>query len=166
MRCNNAEYYLLFEGNLNNTNVESMLDLLRTGVSERLNEIRITKLSRVLIEVLQNIVKHGARLEGQSSSIMLFKSDQGLFLRSSNIVTQEDKLVLQEKYRTLHEHDENAYKELYRSALTESEFNTRGGAGIGIYDIAYRTGKIPEYTFEETEQPDYFNYVLKINLGG
>ena len=54
-------------------------------------------------------------------------------------------------------------KELYKMILNNEEFSDKGGGGLGMIDVARKTGSKMEYSFNEFSD-EYSFFCLNINI--
>jgi hypothetical protein len=161
--CDNVprHIHLTYDGPINNQNVNGVLEIAQSCAQHWGKGINTSKLLRLLVEVLQNIVKHG---QNEPAWIVIYTFENKLFIQCSNIITQEDKGKLNELFEIIKQHPANDLQQLYREQLKQSKFNTRGGAGIGVFDMAYRTGSLPKYEFEDLEVAGLVRYTLTVSI--
>jgi len=120
----------------------------------------------VLVESLQNIFHHACPDEsGNEKSALLSVSSEnnaikviiGNFLPSSKLHIVKDRI---EQINAL---EKEELKTLYKLILSNHEFSEKGGGGLGLIDIAKKTGTKMEYNFVPLNENLYF-YILKITI--
>lgn len=153
--------HLAYEGIVTSDNVESILDLIKTNMPIWLPNSSSGKASRLAVECLQNIVRHA---HGGTAYVMIYHRDKIVNMQCRNVVTLIDKQKLEQNYKLLESYNPETYQQMYRDQLKNAHFNERGGAGIGLFDMAYRMGKLPQYKLEPTEQTGLYYYTLTIVL--
>ncbi len=149
----NAEVKLLFayRGAMNEEITEGIL-----GISENTLEDHTSmapanrKVSFLLVECFQNILRHRERSEYEPTKDAMFSFrsfDEAFYINSINAVAHNDMKKLTEKVELVNSLDRNELKELYRKQLSQSEFSERGGAGLGLIELARKSGQPIRYSF-------------------
>jgi hypothetical protein len=140
-----------------------------SGIEQNLKYKR--KIYVISVEILQNIFHHSDSLsnqEKQNSTLtsiffILGKYADGYFIEAGNFVPTEEAERLQERINKVNEMDEAHLKSHYRQVLKNGLFSVRGGAGLGIIDIARKSGQKLEYDFGiQEEKHTLFSLKVKI----
>jgi hypothetical protein len=135
--------------------------LLLEGVDSTIKK----KVFNVMVECLQNICKHEDDLS--SSLFMIGKLLDDYVLYSGNIIMQNKKQSLRNKLEAINSMNLDDLKELYKSLITSNTLSEEGGAGLGLIDIAKKSGSKLDFHFEDmTNQDAYFSLrtVIKSHL--
>lgn len=113
------------------------------------------RVSFLLVECFQNILRHGENVAGSEPDF----SDDGLFsfrsmgeeftINSINIVPNEEVDGLRELMESVNKLDSAQLKALYLRQLTASNLSDKGGAGLGLIELARKSGREVLYQFEE-----------------
>lgn len=157
----NLFMHLTYEGVVTCENVEGILDLIKTNMPQWLPNSSASKASRLAVECLQNIIRHAHNC---MAYVVIYHQDKSINLLCRNFISEADKQRLETVYKMLEEHDPQEYQQLYREQLKKASINERGGAGIGLFDIAYRMGKPPIYKIEPTGKDNLYFYTVTIEL--
>ncbi len=111
------------------------------------------KVYHVMVEGLQNITRHQTEIEhnmGQSYGLFaLKKEDSRYYLTTGNVVENNDIGSLSEKIEKVNKLDKSQLKEFHREVMKNEELSEKGGAGLGLIDIARRAGSKLLYAFNE-----------------
>ncbi|MEQ1734263.1 MAG: DUF6272 family protein, partial [Bacteroidia bacterium] len=60
--------------------------------------------------------------------------------------------------------DKEQLKEFYKEVLAEGGFSEKGGGGLGMIDIARKSGHKLDYTFDPIDDTySFFNLTIRIN---
>lgn len=115
------------------------------------------KVSFLLVECFQNIIKHGESV----SEVKAKLSDEGLFhfknsgngfiINSINLVKSNEVDELVAQVELINSLDRDSLKEMYKKQLQESEISAKGGAGLGLIEIARKSGQKLEYEIEKLD---------------
>ncbi len=130
----------------------------------------VKKVYNVLVEALQNLFHHlempddNFQYNGQpNKSFVIFifiKINNFAYrLTTCNFIRRERKHFLKDRINQINFLTKEELKELYKQVLNNDQFSNKGGGGIGMIDIARKTGNKIEYNFV-----DYNNKYSFFNL--
>ncbi len=144
---------------LNKANAE--LDKL--GTNYRLKK----KIYRVMVECLENILKHSLKIESSHSEYLskfTFETDgENYFLTTGNPVFNKDVETVKIKLDKVNELDLIGLKEMHDEVISRGTISNKGGAGLGIIDIAIKSQNELKYSFEPLKKDiSYFWLEVKI----
>lgn len=141
------------------TMAERKLDMDKTEVTVK------KKVFNVMVECLQNICKHeDANATKGTSLFMIGKDKSDYIMYSSNLVNNEKVEGLSTKLKTISTMDKDELKELYKSMLSSATFSEQAGAGLGLIDIARKSGNKLEYDFKKVnDKQSFFSLSTKIS---
>lgn len=150
-----------FRGDVNDKNSLSLLTLLENEMKEDAYSFTGRKrLFMYVLENLQNIVKHGEhKKNGHMSLITYSKTDDGYRIVTGNLIAANQVDALDQKLKKVTSLDAEGIKALYKQILRTSEFSEKGGAGLGLIEMAAKTGNKLEYGFEPVDK-DYSYFVI------
>jgi len=152
-----------------------LLDSLITVSQAKLAEIedRRTVKKRVfgvLVEILQNIHHHfnNARVDGseedQSIMFVFSKSDDGYNVITGNFIASDEVEVLKDRIDSINKMSSDEIKNKYREILSSGQISPKGGAGLGIIDIARKSGGKLSYEFTpHNDSLSFFSLTVKIS---
>jgi len=129
------------------------------------------KVYNVMVEALQNLFHHTG-LQPDSSQIAAIEKNFAIFvlkkLPDGNFIVISGNFVEEQRVKFLKDRmDQINYltleelKILYQLILNNQEYSDKGGGGLGLIDIAKRTGHKYEYSFNNQENEYYF-FTLKV----
>jgi hypothetical protein len=116
------------------------------------------KVSFLLVECFQNIIKHGKPEElassgGSEPGLFTFRNQDNYFtINSVNLVNRDKISVLNAQVQSVNSLKGMNLKELYLYQLKNNEINTRGGAGLGLIELARKSGNDLICDFSEFDQ--------------
>ena len=145
--------------------MEEKLAQMETNVNLR------KKVFNVMLECMQNLYHHSIENDGldafekdqRGGLIMAAKNDDGYSVMTGNFVENENAGDLRERLEEVNSLSRGELKELYRFLLAEGGLSSKGGAGLGIVDIARKSGKKLEFgfiPFDKTSQ--FFSLNVKV----
>ncbi|HQQ95135.1 MAG TPA: SiaB family protein kinase [Bacteroidia bacterium] len=158
---------MIQKGDFSQDAILPLLDIVTSNLDSIKNVGARKKIIYILIEMLQNISRHGSELEGSKEGIfaVLYKDNKyhvmtGNFVentRISRISDHIDKVILRA--------GENKLDELYTETILKLENNGKGsGAGVGFMEILKFGGKEFKYMFEPVKGKDVSFFSLSIAI--
>ncbi|PWJ41992.1 SiaB family protein kinase [Sediminitomix flava] len=159
-----------YRGVINADTLDHILSVAEDEIS--LNE-SIPKFKRrvhlIIVEALQNIFHHFEYRSKNSdpffNKIIFFlsKDQEKYSITSGNFVTEEHMYELSERIDTVNSLSVEELKNVYRGILSNGEFSEYGGAGLGIIDLARKSGQKLEYEFLDMGYSEKF-FCLTVNV--
>lgn len=161
---------LFYKGNIDSDVINHILDTVEGKMVEGNENPRLRKkVYNVLVESLQNLFHHVDRVpsdfEDQQSEkfgLMLVKKIGGSYkIITGNFVQTQNVEKLEEKIKRINRSSHEEIKELYKFILNHQRISAKGGGGLGLVDIARKTGNKLDYTFIDYN-PNYSFFYLNI----
>ena len=119
----------------------------------------VKRFCALFIEVAQNICIHGARdKNGLTQSFIIIVKDQSHYkILCGNLILAQDVTRLHAKFEEIENLSNESLHRLYIETLSNDEFSTKGGAGLGLLTIARKS----EGRFSHKIEPldDQFAYL-------
>ena len=112
------------------------------------------KVYNVLVESLQNLFHHVdspsgiVNTNGSYGLFVLSRVDSGFKVFTGNFILNERVDGLREKLEKINSLTKEELKDFYKFVLNNQEFSSKGGGGLGLIDIARKTGTKLVYSFE------------------
>lgn len=160
---------LVYEGEFTQEITKSVLAMAERNMDSMGEESSIKrKVFNVMVECLQNIVKHGEDYnpmneKKQTAIFMIGKMDNEYVITSGNPVTHAIAEQLKEKLDKINGLDKEGLKALYKDIIKGTEISDKGGAGLGFVDMARKSGRKLEYDFHEMNEEHSF-FSLKTTI--
>lgn len=114
------------------------------------------KVFNVMVECLQNISKHADTIseDGDESKerrgiVIISKTDDGYNIITGNVVKTAKVADLQASLELINSLDKEGLSNLYKQQIVEGRISEKGGAGLGLIDIAKKSGEKLGYQFKE-----------------
>ncbi|MGA1976747.1 MAG: SiaB family protein kinase [Bacteroidales bacterium] len=159
---------LYYKGNVDSDVINHILDTVEDKMVEGNEQARLRKkVYNVLVESLQNLYHHVDKVpenfEDQTSEkfglLLIQKVDNGYRITTGNFVRADNIEKLEEKIKRINRSSHEEIKELYKFILNHQRISAKGGGGLGLVDIARKTGNKLEYTFREYDESYSFFYL-------
>ncbi len=159
---------LFYKGNVDSDVINHVLDTVEDKMVEVNEQPKLRKkVYNVLVESLQNLYHHVDRVPGdfedQASEryglLVIKKVEGGYRIITGNFVQAENIEKLEEKIKRINRSTHEEIKELYKFILNHQRISAKGGGGLGLVDIARKTGNKLEYEFVEYNDKFSFFYL-------
>lgn len=129
------------------------------------------RLAFIMVEAYQNIIRHKAVLppqvesgEGRSLFLLRCGADGQQVVVAVNPVKKSDVLGLRTALHRLHGMDPAQLKNLFLTGLQSTPDQPRRGAGLGLIEMARRSGSDLGYTLRGLG-PDHELFILAVRMG-
>jgi hypothetical protein len=150
----------VYRGIVTSENSVPLLMLLEKEMEN--SEFGITGRKRLfmfVLESLQNVARHSDQNQHSSMSIVLYsKTDTGYTVTTGNVLPTVQIDDLKRKLDEINHLQPDEIRNVYREMLAKSEFNDKGGAGLGLIEMAKKTGNKLDYDFVDID--DVFSYFI------
>ena len=160
---------LVYQGDFTQESTKSILAMAERNLDSSGEESSIKrKVFNVMVEALQNIVKHSDELvDGQIRShaaiFLIGKETNRYSIMSGNPIRKENVDKLKKTLERINGLDKDGLKELYKEIIKNTTISEKGGAGLGFVDMARKSGEKIEYSFPELNA-EYSFFCLKVNV--
>jgi hypothetical protein len=148
---------LVYEGEFTQEITKSVLSMAERNMDSMGEESSIKrKVFNVMVECLQNIVKHGEEFSQREAQrptaiFMIGKEANAYIITSGNPVRNENIDALKQKLDQINSLDKDGLKQLYKDIIRNTELSEKGGAGLGFVDMARKSGNPLKYGFEKID---------------
>ena len=128
------------------------------------------KVFNILVECLQNLYHHIDQddvvhipTEEKSALLMIAKSPQNYQITTGNYMKSTDVGDLRSKLELVNGMDRAELKAYYKKVLNEGKMSPKGTAGLGMIDIARKSGQPLEFSFMPVnDKTTFFSLAVKI----
>ena len=159
---------LYYKGNVDSDVINHVLDTVEDKMVQINEQAKLRKkVYNVLVESLQNLYHHVDKVpedfEDQTSEkfclLIVEKVDYGYKIITGNFVHADNIEKLEEKIKRINRSSHEEIKELYKFILNHQRISAKGGGGLGLVDIARKTGNKLDYTFKQYNDKYSFFYL-------
>jgi len=156
---------LVYEGEFTQEITKSVLAMAERNMDSSGEESSIKrKVFNVMVECLQNIVKHADDVEENHSAIfMIGKHENEYLIVSGNPIKKDEIDGLKSKLENINGLDKDGLKALYKDIIKNTEISDKGGAGLGFVDMARKSGQPLEFDFLDMDDNNAF-FCLKTSI--
>lgn len=165
---------LSFKGDLSPELISAILNLIeqKIVISEPDQKIR-KRVFNVVMECLQNLYHHNkhvsvpgeepVRGEERQGVVMVAHADSGYSVLTGNSMAHGEVEALKQRLDQVNGCDPEELRALYKNALGNGRFTPSGGGGLGLIDIARKSGHKLEYGFVPLDSNNTF-FSLNVNV--
>jgi hypothetical protein len=165
---------LSFKGVITSDLLTSVLSIMES----KLNHVEKSpktkkKVYNVLVECLQNLYHHNEDLASEegmdfmfskSALLMISKIEDQYEVKTGNYIRKSDVVDLKQKLDSINSLDKDELRALYKTVLNDGEMSEKGTAGLGMIDIARKSGNKLEYDFLPIDK-GYDFFCLNVKIG-
>jgi len=169
----NGEVLIAYKGSVSAEWINSILENVEGKLDTAGEDSRIKKkMYNVLVEGLQNLYHHvdelSEELKGKYSSkfgvLVIKKFEDGYKVTLGNFITSDKTKYLKDKIDKINSLNIEELKDMYKFILNHQKLSAKGGGGLGLIDIARKTGNKLEYNFYEFNNDySFFNLEVRVN---
>jgi len=169
-KLKNDKLSLLYNGSFSDSITHKFIELSEHNLSANVNLSKIrNRVSFLMAECFQNIVRHGEGNKKKHSKEDLpgffstKNSGNTYFITSGNLIDKRKIEKLESQLQKVNSLNKDELKELYKKVLRTEGFTEGGGAGLGLIEMARKSGYRIEYYFTEFNSDfSYFYNQIKL----
>ncbi|MDF1549859.1 MAG: SiaB family protein kinase [Bacteroidales bacterium] len=121
------------------------------------------KVYNVMVEGLQNITKHQADIdddvENNNGVFVLKKENFKYFITTGNLIENDNISGLTAQIEQVNSLNADELKAYHRQVLVDGKISSKGGAGLGLIDMARKSGNKLLYAFEKVDEKYSYFYL-------
>ncbi len=162
---------LSFKGMMTSELLTTILQIMESKMDRFEERPKIKKkVFNVLVECLQNLYHHideddmAKSSQNETNSLfMIAKSETTYEITTGNYMRPTEVEGLKDKLDLINGMDKDELKSYYKQVLNEGTMSDKGTAGLGMIDIARKSGKKLEYSFSPiNDNLTFFSLSVKI----
>jgi len=163
---------LSFKGEITSELLTSILQIMENKMDNLQEEPKIKKkVYNVLVECLQNLYHHMDEMAEKEASekvrsaiFTIGKNGDKYHIITGNYILNENINGLKKRLDEVNALNKEELKEYYKKVLNNGEMSMKGGGGLGMIDIARKTGEKLEYNFLEIDNKvSFFTLNIKVS---
>lgn len=167
-----SDIFASYEGEITEEILNELLKKAESNLEANEDDFKKQrKVYNILVEVLQNLFHHtdkypDLKVNGDLVKTVAFyiaKKDSEYRIATANYIMTQNIQPLQAKIDKINGLDKQGLREYYKQVLDNGEYSVHGGGGLGMIDIARKSGNKLEYKFE-TIDDEFGVYVLKVKV--
>jgi hypothetical protein len=159
-RFKNDRFSFAYMGGFDDELTSALMKTNEASIHEP--QILKKKLSFLIAECFQNIIRHEdkpeiiTRTNNKPKVFVIRNIGNKHYISSTNLVSNTKKEELTSKLKTINTLSADMLKTAYMDAFENNEMSDKGGAGLGLLEMARKTGSPLEYAFE------FVNYFFSV----
>jgi hypothetical protein len=159
-RLKNDYFSLAYLGEFDDELTSALMKANETSIIEP--QVLKKRLSFLIAECFQNIIRHEdkpeiiTRTNNKPKVLLIRNIGNKHYISSTNLVSNTKKEGLISKLKKINTFSAETLKEAYMDAFENNEMSDKGGAGLGLLEMARKTESPLEYSFE------FVNYFLSV----
>jgi len=143
MQQDNLEY--TYRGNFNTAITDNILSLAESNLQDTKEKLKIRKrVYFIMVEGLQNITRHQEEVNEIRKEPGLFviqRKKESYYITTGNLIKSENIDGLKTLLDKINSLNAAELKEYYREILNSRSLSSKGGAGLGLIEIARKSGR-------------------------
>ncbi len=157
----------IYRGFFDDDIADSILDLTEASLQTEEQSSKIKKrVFAIMVEGLQNITRHqDASQDTEPDHISIFVIQKILdkyYITTGNIIENANIEKLENLINKINSLDKKELKQYYKDVLEEGTLSEKGGAGLGLIDMARKSGNNLSYYFKKIDKDVSYFYLHTI----
>jgi len=181
MSFNLKEYYsnlskgdviLAYKGSITSEMINDILEGVEKKLEDADEDSKLRKkIYNILVESLQNLFHHIEithegileELEPKFGVLVVIRENDSYKVITGNFINSRRIKFLKEKIDKINSLSKDELKDMYKFILNHQKLSAKGGGGLGLVDIARKSGNKLEYEFHNYND-DYYFFNLTISV--
>jgi hypothetical protein len=163
------EAFLQYKGPVQYDTIGFLIGELKEKMFEaQIKQAVYKKVLMVMIESLENVFKYHEHfdhdkviLKNFPPTIQITRSRKYFKITSSNLIQRKDVDNFRKRLESIVILDKNGIKDIYKQTITNGQFSEKGGAGLGIIEIAKISDEKIDFSFRPIND-DFELYTLQL----
>ncbi|MEX0987945.1 MAG: SiaB family protein kinase [Bacteroidales bacterium] len=150
---------LAYSGEFRDIMTDRIIELAEVYLESNNESTKLRRKTSFLVaECFQNVIRHGiknpevrSKNPQRTESFIIRFYDGKCYILSENTVVNEKVAELRGLLEDVNSLEQDNLRMLYRKMLEEGELSEKGGAGLGLFEMARRSGNKLHYSFKELD---------------
>ena len=164
-KLNGGDVLIAYKGNVSSELISNVLEVVESRMDDYSEDSKIRKkVYNVLVESLQNLYHHIDVLPpsmqeeyDEKFGILVVSRIQSKYkISTGNFVTNDRVDFLKNKIDKINSMSKEELKDMYKFILNHQRLSDKGGGGLGLVDIARKTGNLLDYSFHKYDDKYHF----------
>ncbi len=160
---------LSFKGEITSDIINMVLQIMETrldAVAEK-GSVR-KKIFNVLVECMQNLYHHSepevpGQIHTRRAMLELSFNEDYYFILTGNYIKNKEIKRLKERIDRVNSLSKEELRKYYREILDNNRISDKGGADLGMIDMARKSGQKLDYNFTEVnDELSFFDLTVKV----
>ena len=165
-KLNGGDVLLAYKGSITSDLISNILEVVEAKLEDLSEGSKVRKkIYNVLVESLQNLYHHVEdmpedlkdKFEPKFGILVISRVGNNTYkISTGNFVNSGKIKVLKDKIDKINSLSMDELKDMYKFILNHQKLSAKGGGGLGLVDIARKTGSKLDYSFENYNNDFYF----------
>ena len=160
---------LSFKGEITSDIITMVLQIMETrldAVSEK-NSVR-KKIFNVLVECMQNLYHHSeaeiaGKIDTRRAMLELSYDDDFYYILTGNFIKNAEIATLKDRIERVNSLSKDELRQYYREILDNNQISDKGGADLGMIDMARKSGQKLDFNFTDVnDELSFFDLKVKV----
>jgi len=157
----------IYRGNFSDDIADSILELTEKTLHNQESSSKIKKrVYAIMVEGLQNITRHqdhsGEQYLDRQSIFVIQRFQDKYYITTGNIIEAENIEHVKHLIEKINALTKEELKVYYKKVLKDGSLSEKGGAGLGLIDMAKKSGNKLSYSFKPLSDGLYYFYLHTI----
>ncbi len=163
-RVSNDDFEYVYRGDFSHNISKKILSLAETNVQKSIDKSAIQKrIYHIMVEGLQNIAMHQDEFKDAAlanTGIFAIQKKEGeYFVTTGNLIKIENVTPLRKKLETINSFEKDELNRYHKEMLRSGGISDKGGAGLGLIEMARKSGKKLIYDFRPIDHEFSYFYL-------
>lgn len=160
------EILLLYKSDFSQNSMLPVLEMIEHNLGhQQSNRLQQKAVLYVLVELFQNIMKHGAAWHGRQEGVLAICRNQGHYLLcAGNFVAQDKIPQLRQHLLQINALDKGGLQHLYKQELRNGTGSSKGGAGLGLIETGRYSSSSFDFSFVTVDDHHSF-FTISTTIG-
>lgn len=166
-KIKDSDVLMVYKGDFGKDSIMPIIQIIEEKMRTE-NEVGPKAYFLILVELLQNVSRHNLQSVTKDGIFMITEGEEVYYLTSvGNVVDDTAKNLLMERIDELNGMDAMELKKAYKQTLREGSFSDKGGAGLGLIEIARKSSDKLDYSFDDMGNGrHFFTFNVKFKVNG
>lgn len=162
-KMKNERLMFVYRGIITNENSVPLLMLIEKEMENaEFGFLGRKRLFMFVLESLQNVSKHSDRQQLANMSLVVYsKAEGGYTVTTGNVISAANIEDLRKRLDLINNLEISEIRAVYRQMLSNAELSSKGGAGIGLIEMAKTTGNKLDYDFLQIDKENSYFILSK-----
>jgi len=160
---------LSFKGEITSDIITMVLQIMESNLDAAQEKSSVKKkIFNILVECMQNLYHHAESEDTKDTShrsamLELFFDDSFYFITTGNYIKVEEVAPLKDRIERVNSLNKDDLRKYYREILDNNRISNKGGADLGMIDMAKKSGQKLDYEFTNVNDVVSF-FGLKVKI--
>jgi len=161
-RVENGDFEYIYRGSFSQTLTRKILSLAESNLQKLVDKSSLqNRIYFIMVEGLQNVTRHqeeviAGDVDDYTGIFAIQKQGGRYLITTGNLIVNSKVDSLKQRLERVNSLDREELKKLHREILSTGELSDKGGAGLGLIEMARRSGNKLLFDFEYVDL--YWSY--------